>query len=68
MKSTTVKCMVRVRPLSAKETRDGAEKCVLAVGQQVNNVVLAKSVKIRVFHGFFTLIKNQLFTLQFFRT
>ena len=35
MKPTTVKCMVRVRPLSSKETRDGAEKCVIAVGSQV---------------------------------
>ena len=56
MKTTTVKCMVRVRPLSAKETHDGADKCVLAVGQQVNNVILAKSVKravlLRVFHAY----------------
>ena len=46
MKSTTVKCMVRVRPLSSKETRDGAEKCVIAVGNQVNWINMIKFDKI----------------------
>ena len=35
MKTIPVKCMVRVRPLSSKEEAEGAQKCVVAVANQL---------------------------------
>ena len=33
----SVKCMVRIRPLSKKETNEGAENCVLAAGNCIES-------------------------------
>ena len=35
MKTTNVRCMVRVRPLSKKEVNEGADKCMVAVDKTI---------------------------------